>query len=540
MQQIGFFAPTVSMATVKPQGVSVQTNEAAQGEAQSFEKLLAVQVGSEAANGVSDKAVSDDKAFEASEKSEKEKDGEKSSLTAEQMPMLFDVALMTDIKQVVIQSVESTETSGEISLEAIGAKTQNTAAVPGEVLADRAEILQPAAENGVKLEASVFDGELKAETATLEAAEEKTVQTLDFAQKSDGKAAQTEADAIGIKGEVTVDTDVIAKAELTDEIKAEVRLEAVQSSQISDRESVQTGETADKAETNAYDGEVKTQETAARKTLDCATQETAELEKPIIALDDSDKELDFTQSGKTDTETQLKAAGISEKQLTEENSGETEAFEEQTAQTPVKPNEKTAEETDEPLKTDKAHFNKSVMPAKSTADKEGNFSLENAPITAAGSTYGKINAVSESLKPVDEIAVSAYNQITDSIKVNLDAGRKEFTMELNPVSLGKVLVKLISEGGKLTVELAAYNPKTHALLLEGSEDIRNILQTGTQQRVVVEESADAHMNNQGFAQQQPQQNGEDNQGEESKNANQDFTANDFINFMQMLKASYSA
>ena len=70
----------------------------------------------------------------------------------------------------------------------------------------------------------------------------------------------------------------------------------------------------------------------------------------------------------------------------------------------------------------------------------------------------------------------------------LQAGKKEFTMELYPKSLGKVSVRMTAEDGVLTVEISASSPKTQSLLLSNADEIRSILRPPLGQGVRVLEA----------------------------------------------------
>ncbi|MCR4926205.1 MAG: flagellar hook-length control protein FliK [Clostridiales bacterium] len=175
--------------------------------------------------------------------------------------------------------------------------------------------------------------------------------------------------------------------------------------------------------------------------------------------------------------------------------------------------------------------------AKDTAEKTDKNTLgEVASSIKPNEIYRKDDVIVEKDELPQEVKAPVNTQIIDNIKTCLEEGRKEFVMELNPATLGKVLVKLVSESGKLTVQLAAYNPKTQALLMAGSEDIKNILQADTMQKVVVEENQNAQWHEQNANQQQQQQEQQQRENNENKK-NQEFSANDFINFMQLMRAS---
>lgn len=80
--------------------------------------------------------------------------------------------------------------------------------------------------------------------------------------------------------------------------------------------------------------------------------------------------------------------------------------------------------------------------------------------------------------PAAEKAPVAH-QISEAVVQGLKDGKQQLQVDLYPQSLGKVSVKLVSEGGMLTVELAASNPKTQSLLASNSGEIRSMLQDTT-------------------------------------------------------------
>lgn len=112
---------------------------------------------------------------------------------------------------------------------------------------------------------------------------------------------------------------------------------------------------------------------------------------------------------------------------------------------------------------------------------------------------------------------SVSTQLTDTITVNLQNGKKEFQVDLFPKDLGKVSVKLASENGVLTVEIMAANPKTQSLLLSSSSEIKSILQASVHQPVQV---ADASQNKQTYEQQQNSHSNAQQQQQQEENRQQ--------------------
>lgn len=71
---------------------------------------------------------------------------------------------------------------------------------------------------------------------------------------------------------------------------------------------------------------------------------------------------------------------------------------------------------------------------------------------------------------------AAPDQVAQAAAAGLKAGKKEFSMDLYPRSLGKVSVRMTAESGVLTVEISASDPRTQSLLLSGADEIKAILQ----------------------------------------------------------------
>lgn len=158
-------------------------------------------------------------------------------------------------------------------------------------------------------------------------------------------------------------------------------------------------------------------------------------------------------------------------------------------------------------------------------------------------SYGTGNVVIKvSDAPAPHSAQPVFHQVANAIWDNMKNGRQEFQVNLYPQSLGKVTVKLISENGLLTVELAASNPKTQSLLLSNSGDIRSILQSSANQQVVVQpQQAPSWYGQQqgghsGAQQQQQQQNGQNRQDSQSDNPGVIFSAGDFLNLLQKVSS----
>ncbi|MCI1965316.1 MAG: flagellar hook-length control protein FliK [Oscillospiraceae bacterium] len=173
------------------------------------------------------------------------------------------------------------------------------------------------------------------------------------------------------------------------------------------------------------------------------------------------------------------------------------------------------------------------------------FSVDGADVFNSGVTdlYGSGKVVikvsgetaSEKASPAMQVGKMALHQLQN--------GKTEFQMDLYPKSLGKVSVKLTSQDGLLTVEIAAADPKTQSLLLSGSSEIRSILQVCTGQNVqtlVPEQQVQqwygqpqddgGNSENQRQKQEEPRKNHQDKVGSVST----DLSAGDFLAMIQRI------
>lgn len=84
----------------------------------------------------------------------------------------------------------------------------------------------------------------------------------------------------------------------------------------------------------------------------------------------------------------------------------------------------------------------------------------NANVVTPQFELPKVQSLSNPL--FDEFNIS--EQITDGVKANLNLEKSEFTVKLNPESLGEVTIKLAEEGGKMVVNITAATESTAKLL----------------------------------------------------------------------------
>ncbi len=134
----------------------------------------------------------------------------------------------------------------------------------------------------------------------------------------------------------------------------------------------------------------------------------------------------------------------------------------------------------------------------------------------AGQPVRAYESAAAAAKPTEEAAAGAAaapRQVAQAAAGALKAGKKEFSMDLYPRSLGKVSVRMSAEDGLLTVEISASDPKTQSLLLSSADEIQAILRQDAG-RAAPARPADPPWNEQ--ARQNARQGGQDRQQQDTE------------------------
>lgn len=129
--------------------------------------------------------------------------------------------------------------------------------------------------------------------------------------------------------------------------------------------------------------------------------------------------------------------------------------------------------------------------------------------------------------PVSQEILPPEIQTADEIIARMDTlknGETEFTMVLNPESLGKITVKLVTAGEKVAVQITAENPETGRLLEARTENLQAVLRDNgveleryqvvseRDEAELMQESYDGSSKNP-YGRQEEQENGENDEGE---------------------------
>lgn len=139
-----------------------------------------------------------------------------------------------------------------------------------------------------------------------------------------------------------------------------------------------------------------------------------------------------------------------------------------------------------------------------------------------GVNFRDLSKIKEDVK-VDPKMV--LDQVTNGIKTKMASNESDFTMKLQPEGLGEITVKLVSEAGKLTVNIVATSQKTEQLLNSQLSSLRSSLdQTHSDiKEINVYKQADSmgFTNGKDFFNQQQQQSRQQHAYEQCQNKDSD-------------------
>ncbi|HEX2937563.1 MAG TPA: flagellar hook-length control protein FliK [Ruminiclostridium sp.] len=100
---------------------------------------------------------------------------------------------------------------------------------------------------------------------------------------------------------------------------------------------------------------------------------------------------------------------------------------------------------------------------------------DSANLLAGASQVNKMETKDiQRFEPSDK--ANAANQVADAVKQAVDNGRNEVRIHLSPEDLGGISVKIISQGGSLSLQITADNQHTGQLLASGMHELQKSLQ----------------------------------------------------------------
>lgn len=122
--------------------------------------------------------------------------------------------------------------------------------------------------------------------------------------------------------------------------------------------------------------------------------------------------------------------------------------------------------------------------------------------------------------------------ISDSMIKNILSGKQEFELQLEPLNLGKLSIKVTYEAGKTAVSIICSSAKTLEAMSQNAKEIGNILETrlGAETAIIVEHPESDYLEQYN---QQKQDSQQEQKEQSQKQANRKDTEQ--VNFLQQLR-----
>lgn len=148
--------------------------------------------------------------------------------------------------------------------------------------------------------------------------------------------------------------------------------------------------------------------------------------------------------------------------------------------------------------------------------------LQNMEQTQASETAGQSGSAAD--------AKEILGQLPGDMADRIALGQKEFTVQLEPEHLGKLLIKASYEDGKATVSIFCTNEKTLALLSSHAREIGSIMETnlGSPTNIVLDKSEENYLNQQQKDSEAGEQARQEQQRRESENDKRKPSQSDFL------------
>lgn len=123
-------------------------------------------------------------------------------------------------------------------------------------------------------------------------------------------------------------------------------------------------------------------------------------------------------------------------------------------------------------------------------------------LTADSTLFNEQNTIIKISDESSQLKPQVLSQLKDKIVFMAEDGPepgnpvKHVTMELHPVSLGKVDIKMTFENNKVTVEIKAMNEETQKLISSNADELANILGKASESVNIIVKSNDSHIEHQ--------------------------------------------
>lgn len=125
-------------------------------------------------------------------------------------------------------------------------------------------------------------------------------------------------------------------------------------------------------------------------------------------------------------------------------------------------------------------------------------------------------------------------QLGDTLAKQIASGKQEFEIQLEPLHLGKMLVKVTFEAGKAAVSIICSETKTMQAIAQNAKEIGSIMENhmGTQTQIILDKGQTADYLEQNQQQEKEQQN---QNAQKEQHTEKDDDKTEALNFLQQLR-----
>lgn len=185
-------------------------------------------------------------------------------------------------------------------------------------------------------------------------------------------------------------------------------------------------------------------------------------------------------------------------------------------------------DTSRPAEPQKMEPQQTEPPAELVRQTSAPVVQDNVPLPEAG---GKTEEMTGTISA--EQTEKMFQKLPQDLTVRLSAGEREFSVQLEPENLGKLMIKASYEQGKATISIICTNEKTLQFLSGHAGELGSIMENslGTPTNIVLDKAPQDYLNQEQNGQ-NGQQNEPDNSGKEKKDQHK---KNDGQNFLQQLR-----
>lgn len=173
------------------------------------------------------------------------------------------------------------------------------------------------------------------------------------------------------------------------------------------------------------------------------------------------------------------------------------------------------------------------VPVKTEQEPEAHLLQGNVTSTEVNTNAVQKPAVSEKL-PLEFSRPESMDKLGDMLAKTITSGKQEFEIQLEPLNLGKMLVKVSYEAGRAAISIVCSESKTMQAMAQNAKELGSILEShmGTQTQVIVDKGQPSDYLEQQAQQEKNHQDEQTQQNHKKEAENDDAEA---VSFLQQLR-----